>query len=124
MVKLVIVDDDEDLLEMVTMVLHTRGMAIKGLANGKLLLESLTIEKPDIVLMDIYLGDNDGRILCKQLKNSREYSAIPIVLYSAGNISKASIVDSLADDFIQKPFDLSSLFKRIQENLKKRRPSQ
>ena len=111
-------DDDEDLLEMLTMVFRARGdTEIKGFARGSLLLEGLAIEKPDMVLMDIYLGDNDGRILCKQLKNSREYSAIPIVLYSAGNISKASIVDSLADDFIQKPFDLSSLFTRIQKNL-------
>ena len=117
-------DDDEDLLEMITMVFRTHaGMEIKGLASGRLLLESLTVEKPNIVLMDIYLGDFDGRNLCKQLKNSPEYSAIPIVLYSAGNISKASIVDSLADDFVQKPFDLSSLFNRIQQNLKKHRPS-
>ena len=117
-------DDDGDLREMVTMVLRFRGMEIKGLASGKLLLESLTIEKPDMVLMDIYLGDSDGRSLCKQLKNSEEYSAIPIVLYSAGVISNASIVDSLADDFVQKPFDLSSLFNCIQKNLAKRSGSQ
>lgn len=124
MTRLIIVEDDKDLLEMVTMSLRTRGMEIKSLTNGGLLLESLAIEKPDIVLMDIYLGDGDGRSLCKQLKNTEEYSDIPIVLYSAGNISKASIVDSLADDFVQKPFDLFSLFNRIQENLKKSRSSQ
>ena len=124
LIKLVIVEDDGDLREMVTRVLRMRGMEIKGLASGKLLLESLTIERPDIVLMDIYLGDSDGRTLCKQLKNSQEYSAIPIVLYSAGNISNTSIVDSLADDFVQKPFNLSSLFNCIQKNLIKRRGSQ
>ena len=124
MIKLVIVEDDGDLLEMVTRALRMRGMEIKGFASGKLLLESLTIERPDIVLMDIYLGDSDGRTLCKQLKNSQEYSAIPIVLYSAGNISNTSIVDSLADDFVQKPFNLSSLFNCIQKNLAKARGSQ
>ena len=116
-------DDDEDLLEMLTMVFRARGdTEIKGFARGSLLLESLAIEKPDMVLMDIYLGDSDGRNLCRKLKNSHEYSAIPVILYSAGNISKSSIVDSLADDFVHKPFDLSSLFSRIQQNLRKQRP--
>ena len=124
MIKLVIVEDDGDLREMVARALRMRGMEIKGLASGKLLVESLTIERPDIVLMDIYQGDSDGRTLCKQLKNSQEYSAIPIVLYSAGNISNTSIVDSLADDFVQKPFNLSSLFNCIQKNLAKARGSQ
>jgi DNA-binding response OmpR family regulator len=120
--RLIIVDDDEDLLEMVSFVLRSQGMEIKSLSTGALLFKSMAIEKPDMLVMDVYLGDMDGRTICKQLKNTKEYSTVPVLLYSAGNISKTSIVDSLADDFLQKPFDVLTLVKRIEENIKKSRP--
>jgi DNA-binding response OmpR family regulator len=118
-VKLIIVDDDIDLLEMVTLVLTTHGMQIKSLSDGKLLFDTVALERPDMILLDIYLGDTDGRSLCRQLKNTEEFSDIPVLLYSAGNISKASLTDSLADDFVQKPFDLTGLVNRIRHNVRK-----
>jgi DNA-binding response OmpR family regulator len=119
MVKVLIVDDDEDLLEMVTLMLTASRMQVKSLNAGALLLETLGRETPDILLMDIFLGDSDGRQLCKQLKGSATYTGFPVFLYSAGEISNASIVESDADYFLRKPFEMSHLVGRIHESVKK-----
>jgi len=117
MAKILVVDDDADLLEMVTLVLRTYGMEVASLNNGAHFFDTLSRFTPDIIVMDIYLGDRDGRNLCKELKTSSDHSEIPVILYSAGNISPASIEESQADDFLQKPFDIAFLFSRIQEKL-------
>lgn len=111
--NVLVVDDDKDLLEMVSLILKRHSMEVKCLDAGKYLFDSLSSHKPDIVLMDIYLGDADGRELCRQLKESEEYRNIPIILYSAGHITHSSISESLANDFIAKPFDISYLVKKI-----------
>lgn len=113
MMQVLVVDDDKDLLEMVSIVLKSHHIKVDCLSGGNQLFESITVNKPDIILMDVYLGDADGRDLCRSLKNSRQYQDIPVILYSAGNIPPASIRDSLANDFISKPFDISQLVKRI-----------
>jgi DNA-binding response OmpR family regulator len=119
MIKILIVDDDEDLLEMVTLMLTTSRMEVKTLSAGALLFKTLGTEMPDILLMDIFLGDSDGRQLCKQLKGSGTYTGFPVFLYSAGDITSASIVESDADYFLRKPFEMSHLVNRIHESLKK-----
>ena len=111
--NVLVVDDDKDLLEMVSLILTRHSMQVECLDAGKHLFESLSARKPDIVLMDIYLGDSDGRELCKKVKESEEYKDIPVILYSAGNISQSTIRESLANDFIAKPFDISYLVKKI-----------
>jgi len=113
MLNVLIVDDDEDISEMVSLILNTNGINSKWLSDGNHLFEWLASDKPDIILMDIYLGNSDGRVLCRNLKNMENFKHIPVVLYSAGNITTLSIRESLADDFISKPFDISNLLKKI-----------
>jgi DNA-binding response OmpR family regulator len=119
MLKVLIVDDDEDLLEMVTLMLRANLMQVKSLNAGAGLFDSLDAERPDILLMDIFLGDSDGRQLCKQVKTSVNFTGLPVFLYSAGDISSASIVESKADYFLRKPFGMATLVNSIQEHLKK-----
>jgi len=68
-----------------------------------------------VVLMDIYLGDFDGRTLCKQIKLNQTYYALPVLLYSAGNIDAESITNSSADGFLQKPFDMKTMIKLVRD---------
>ena len=116
--NVLVVDDDKDLLEMVSLILRKHEMDVKCLDAGKYLFESLNSQKPDIVLMDIYLGDSDGRELCRQMKENEEFRNIPIILYSAGHIAQSSISESLANDFIAKPFDISYLVRKINSQVK------
>jgi DNA-binding response OmpR family regulator len=117
MTKVLVVDDDTDLLEMVSLVLTRHDMAVNPLAQCLQFFDTVSTDKPDIVLMDIYLGDCDGRNLCQNLKKSDIYADIPVILYSAGNVTQSSVHESLADDFMSKPFDIQQLVNRIRHHL-------
>lgn len=121
MMQVLVVDDDVDLLEMVSIVLRNYDLKVNCLSGGSQLLQSISENKPDLILMDIYLGDADGRELCHTLKTSPKYQDIPVILYSAGNIPPVTIKESLANDFISKPFDISQLVKRITHQSKQKK---
>ncbi len=118
MINVLVVDDDNDLLEMVTFALNANEMTVSSLSEGQHVLETVLARPPDVLLMDIFLGDSDGRQLCKQIKSTAAYMGFPILLYSAGEISNASIVESSADFFLRKPFDLQRLIAAIRQYIK------
>lgn len=113
MIKVLVVDDDGDLLEMVSIMLRASDMEVQTLSNGENLFASIDEGQPHIILMDIYLGDYDGRVLCKKIKSQIKYAMLPVLLYSAGNINATSVTEAGADGFLQKPFDMKTLVSRI-----------
>ncbi|MBC7949800.1 MAG: response regulator [Chitinophagaceae bacterium] len=113
MIDVLIVDDDPDLLEMISLALSNYNMRVDCLNEGKSLIDSVSKKRPDVILLDIYLGDTDGRDLCQTIKSSNQYREIPIILYSAGNITSKSITESQADAFFTKPFNIDQLVDRI-----------
>ena len=115
MLKVLVVDDDEDLLEMVTLVLRIHGIDVFSINDHQDFFPALASFFPDIVVLDIYLQEADGRDFCRQMKMMEQYRKIPVILYSAGHITADSIEDCRADSFLQKPFDISMLLKRIHE---------
>jgi DNA-binding response OmpR family regulator len=117
MLKVLIVDDDNDLLEMVSLILQTHGMEVLSLNDHTDFFTALSNYKPDLVVLDIYLNDADGRELCRQLKKTEEFSGTPVLLYSAGHISPSSIEDCQANDFLQKSFNISVLLNRIHQQV-------
>ena len=114
MPHILVVDDDADLLELVTLVLKRSNYQVTALQDGEKVVPTVDSVLPDIILMDIYLGSTDGRNICKNLKTDEKYQGIPIILYSAGNITPQSIKDSLADSFIVKPFNNAEILNKIQ----------
>ena len=115
--KVLLVDDDPDLLEMVDMVLTNQGYTVSTITNGSTFFERVHSFKPDLILLDIFLGDADGRTLCQQLKQASVYKDIPIVLYSAGYVPRYTIENSMANVFLTKPFDIKQLSQKIKEML-------
>lgn len=113
MVRVLIVDDDLDLLEMVCLMAANYGLNPTCVSSGSAALETLKNEKFSLLLMDIFLGDHDGRDIARQLKGSDDYRDIPILLYSAGHIDSSSIRNSRAEGFIQKPFEMKDLISRM-----------
>ena len=117
MQKILVVDDDKDLLEMVEMILSRLGYQITTLAKGSVFLNVVESIRPDIILLDIFLGDADGRNLCYQMKLQPVYENIPVILYSAGQIPLSTIEHSKADEFITKPFNIKQLMEKIKKLL-------
>ena len=117
MSKVLVVDDDKDLLEMVNIALSKQGFTTSTLNSGKYFFNKVESFRPDIILLDIFIGDADGRKLCHQLKDIPDSQNIPVILYSAGNVSGSSIERSLANAFVGKPFDIKQLVEKIKSLL-------
>lgn len=117
MQKILVVDDDSDLLEMIQMTLSRLGYHITTLAKGSGFINVVESNRPDIILLDIFLGDADGRNLCYQMKLQPAYENIPVILYSAGYVPLSTIQRSMADEFIIKPFDIKQLLEKIKSLL-------
>jgi len=117
MQKILVVDDDKDLLEMVEMTLSRLGYHITTLAKGSGFFNVVESIRPDIILLDIFLGDADGRILCNKMKLQSAYENIPVILYSAGYVPLSTIEHTKADEFIIKPFEIKQLTEKVKKLL-------
>lgn len=116
--RILAVDDDKDILDVVQYILEDSGYEVDALSDGNLLFERIRANKPDLVLLDIMLGNLDGRDLCKALKTSVETRHIPVVLISASHAAGSLDQKGAPDAFIAKPFDIDDLLGVVKGNLK------
>ena len=117
MIKVLIADDDLDILEAVEMILVTKGFEVAKIGNGHKVIDSVKQFKPHVILLDINISDIDGREICKELKRpDSPYKDIPIVLFSAMHNLKDTYSECLASDFIGKPFDSNELVNKLKKH--------
>ena len=116
MKKILLVEDDEDISDAVSLYLPMKGYAVttclKVESYGSYV-NTINQVDPDIIVSDVFLPNIDGRELCRYIKNTEKLNKIPYLLMSAGNISKEEIAASKSDFFIAKPFDISELEKAV-----------
>jgi DNA-binding response OmpR family regulator len=118
MTRILAVDDDHDILEVLQFILEDSGYTVDTLSDGEKLMEKIHENFPDLILMDIMLGKLDGRELCKNVKARIDTHNIPVIMISAShNLSDVLKQECAPDDFIAKPFDLDVLLKKIQKQL-------
>jgi DNA-binding response OmpR family regulator len=114
--KVVVAEDDDDILFVVTYMLERNGYVVSPVVVGELVIEEVLMMQPDLILMDINLRTCDGRELCLKLKTKYQLQT-PIILFSA-NVYLASTVHLYkADGFIPKPFDLEELLSTVDKCL-------
>ena len=114
--RVIVVEDDDDILFIVSFALEKNGYMVLPLVVGELLEEEVLRMQPDLILMDINLRTCDGRELCLKLK-TKYHLQTPIILFSA-NVHLASTVHLYkADGFIAKPFNLDDLVSIIDGHL-------
>lgn len=124
--KVLVVDDQKDLLELLNISLSQEGYQVLAAASGAEAIDILNREKPDLILLDILLGDTSGIKLTTRLKNQQETSAIPIILLTAKDTETDIIVGLSvgADDYITKPFSTKVLLARMEAVLRRSQPTQ
>lgn len=116
--RILILDDDEEILAILTIILEEAGYEAKALSDGEQIFEEIEMFQPDLVLMDIMLSDLDGRIICRELKSRTETQNLPVILISAShNVSNSFKPLGEPNDFIEKPFDINFLVQKIQRQL-------
>jgi DNA-binding response OmpR family regulator len=116
--KILVLDDDIDILEIVTLLLVERGYEVKALDHGETIFEDIKDFQPGLILMDVMLGSMDGRAICKDLKGNPVTRELPVILISGTHDLVESIhLPGGPDDFIAKPFDLDQLYAKIDQHL-------
>lgn len=120
--KILIVDDEEDILELISYNLSREGYQVIPVSSGEDALKKAGSESPDLIILDLMLPGLDGLETCKLLKNSKEIGQTPIIMLTAKG-EEADIVTGLelgADDYITKPFSPRVLIARVKAVLRRR----
>jgi CheY-like chemotaxis protein len=113
MAYILAVDDTRDILDALVVIMTMQGHEVKGVSTKAELLKELSIKKPDVILLDVYLNYADGREICREIKQLPEYNSIGIILISASPKLLDNFHDCKADAILEKPFDLSHLVKLV-----------
>jgi DNA-binding response OmpR family regulator len=122
MKKILLIEDDADLVALLKYNLEREGYAFAGSQTGKGAVELCRREKPDLLLLDIMLPDSDGLEICRAVRAHASLSHIPVIFLTA----KATETDRIvglelgADDYIVKPFFVRELIARIKVHLRDR----
>jgi two-component system alkaline phosphatase synthesis response regulator PhoP len=123
--KILVVDDEENILELVDYNLKKEGYQVSSVMSGEEALESARSLKPDLILLDLMLPGVDGLEVCKILKSDPITATIPIIMLTAKG-EETDIVTGLelgADDYISKPFSPRVLLARARTILRRKNSS-
>ncbi|MCR1949999.1 response regulator transcription factor [Clostridium sp. DSM 100503] len=117
--NILIIEDDEDISQILKFSLTKEGYTVKVNDNGLKVVDDIQNFRPDLILLDIMLGDIDGFSICKEISNYK----IPIIMLTA----RIDIIDKIlglelgADDYITKPFDIREVITRIRVALRRKK---
>ena len=117
MAKILVVDDDESILDAVSLILETSGYTVATTPKGQETYAQVISFKPDVIILDVLMSGSDGRDISKHLKNDPKTKDIPIIMISAHPSAKKSIVECGANDFLPKPFEADTLLEKIEKLL-------
>ncbi|UEG52489.1 response regulator [Mucilaginibacter daejeonensis] len=114
--KILVVDDDPDILEIMTIVLRSANYEVLAVDNGHHVADLVQQFAPNVILLDVMLGDLDGRDICKALKNTPQTANLPVIIVSATHgLHTAHEKRCGADQYISKPFDIAHLKQQVHQ---------
>ena len=116
-----VVEDDSSIREIEIYTLHSTGFEAVGFENGRDFFTALKTKKPDLILLDIMLPDEDGTEILKKLKKDPSARDIPVILASAKGTEydKVQGLDIGADDYLAKPFGMMEMVSRVRAVLRR-----
>jgi two-component system KDP operon response regulator KdpE len=116
--RILIVDDEPNILGTLAPLLRARGYEVFTAMNGRAAIEAADRDKPDLIVLDLGLPDLDGVEVCRQVRGG---STVPIVVLSARGAEgdKVRALDVGADDYVTKPFGAEELLARIRAALRR-----
>lgn len=116
--KILAVDDDPDIVEVIKIILEDEGYEVSTLTSGRNVLNIISSIRPDLILLDVMLGGMDGREICRSIKSHSIFKYIPIVMISAShNLQNLLKLPGSPNDFLSKPFDIEYLVMKVKDQL-------
>lgn len=116
--RILVIDDDIDLLMLLERRLQKEGYDVETAASLQEALEILPYLQPHLILCDINVNGEDGRKLCFEIKNSKEYYTTRIIMMSGFDFSQGRAIIFGADELVPKPLNMEYVLLRIEEMLK------
>lgn len=120
--RVIYIEDDQEMIDLVTLILKRRGFQVTGVQSGQLGLEKIIAEIPDLVLLDLMMPGMDGWEVYQELKRIEQTNQIPVIIVTA----KAQPIDRVlglhiakVDDYIVKPFRPQALIDSVEKVLAK-----
>jgi DNA-binding NtrC family response regulator len=117
--KIVIFDDDEDILSICSFILEEQGWTVFAYTDCNQITEKISAVRPDIIIMDNWIPDDGGIIATQTLKKNDELKDIPVIYFSANSDIELLASHAGAETYLAKPFDLEDLERVINTMLVK-----
>src|SRR5882724_7608846 len=117
--KILVVDDDRDMLEMLCLSLNAAGYLTDSAGDGVEGVEKARSCSPDLIVLDLMLPEMDGFLVCEKLRQNPATSSVPIIMLTAmpGELARVVGLAAGATEFINKPFEARHLIARVQNHL-------
>ena len=115
--KILLLDDNKDLLQIIQIILKGQGYETVLASSIEEATQKIKIHKPALILMDVFIADQDGREFCNLLKNNDETNNIRIIMMSGYDHHLGLMSLVCTDDFMQKPFDYNDLINRVKKQI-------
>ena len=119
--KILVFDDNAGLLECMQMALEHFNCEVKGTTDRKHFYYLIDSFKPDALLIDVNLGEEDGRVICRMIREDYNYNHLPIVLFSSTSKNLLDYGTYGADAVLEKPFDIKYLIPTLMFAIKERK---
>ncbi|MFA6572194.1 MAG: response regulator transcription factor [Bacteroidota bacterium] len=120
-----VLDDEPDILELVSLHLRKAGFKVKEFETSKSFLKFIEEKTPHLIILDLMLPDADGLEICKSLKKDEKFSSVPVLLLTAKSeeIDKIIGLELGADDYVTKPFSTRELVARVKALIRREQNS-
>lgn len=115
--KILIVDDDQDIVSAINTILTMEGYKVETAFNGTDCIDCVKETKPDLILLDLMLPDMHGKDVAQKIRKNNDLKDIPIVVMSASRDAHQVAQDIRAQDCIDKPFEVSHLLETVSKHL-------
>lgn len=118
MPKILIIDDYVDLILVLKIFLGMQGYKVEECSKSEDVFTKIYSFSPDLIILDVFLDGESGRSLCMKIKNMNSTKHIPVILYSGHIFPPEYLENCHHNDFIQKPFELDDIKKKIEIQLR------
>lgn len=115
MSKILVCDDDQSILEVISIILEQNKYQVKTLSSGKAIKKNIDIFKPDLIFLDLWMPGIEGSEITQLLKRDEKTRSIPIIIISALNDTEKIAKKYGADGFLTKPFNMADLVKTVEK---------
>lgn len=115
--KILLLDDNKDLLLIVQIILKSQGYEVVQSCCVEEAVQKIKVHRPSLILMDVFIKEQDGREFCSQLKRDDTTGNIKVIMMSGIESDNNLLYQIGADDFIQKPFDYDDLLNRVHRQM-------